>query len=137
MVRLNPAVKAAIGQIPAAVLSVMARTALTPMPGLSAVPTRLVQLSAESAVKQVINHSDLTTADYRRLPDLIGHGAVSAFNDGRHLTVLREFDGVLYLAVVKQTAVNELFLKSFHKIGKRDVPRALRRSKGAGDSKAR
>lgn len=135
VVRLDPAVKAAIGQIPAAVLSVMARNALTPMSAVIAVPTRLVRLSADSAVKQVINHSDLTAADYRLLPDLIERGAVSANNDGRHLTVLREFEGVLYLAVVKQTAANELFLKSFHKIGKRDVPRALRRSKGAGISR--
>lgn len=136
VVRLGTAVKTRIGQFPAAVLSDNARTALTPMSAVIAVPTRLVRLSAESAVKQVINHSDLTTADYRLLPDLIERGAVSANNDGRHVTVLREFEGVLYLAVVKQTAANELFLKSFHKIGKRDVPRALRRSLGSktGDS---
>ena len=136
VVRLDTAVNARIGQFPAAVLSDNARTALTPMSAVIAVPTRLVRLSAESAVKQVINHSDLTTADYRLLPDLIERGAVSANSDGRHVTVLREFEGFLYLAVVKQTAANELFLKSFHKIGKRDVPRALRRSRGSktGDS---
>ena len=135
VVRLDTAIKAGIGQFPAAVLSDTARSALTPMSAVIAVPTRLVRLSAESAIKQVINHSDLTTADYRLLPDLIERGAVSANNDGRHVTVLREFEGVLYLAVVKQTAANELFLKSFHKIGKRDVPRALRRSRGAGGSR--
>lgn len=127
----DPAVRDRIGEFPAAVINCEARGALGPVLGAKSRPTRLVRLSAENAVKQVINHPELVAAHYRMLPDLMEHGKVIASVDGRHITVFREFAGASYLAVVKQTAANELYLKTFHKVGARDVPRLLRRSREA------
>ena len=127
----DPAVRNRIGEFPVAVISREARHALSPILWAESRPTRLVRLSAENAVKQVINHPELVAAHYRMLPDLMEHGKVIASVDGRHLTVFHEFAGASYLAVVKQTAANEIYLKTFHKVGVRDVPRLLWRSREA------
>lgn len=133
----DPAVKSRIGEFPVAIVSCEARGALSPVLGVKSRPTRLVRLSAENAVKQVVNHPELVAAHYRMLPDLMEHGKVIASVDGRHITVLHEFAGASYLAVVKQTAANELYLKTLYKIAPQDIPRAVRRSRREGDATAR
>ena len=133
----DPAVKNRIGEFPVAAISCEARGALSPVLGAKSRPTRLVRLSAENAVKQVINHPELVAAHYRMLPDLMEQGKVIASVDGRHVTVLHEFAGASYLAVVKQTAANELYLKTLYKIAPQDIPRAVRRSQREGDATAR
>ena len=88
-----------------------------------------MRLSPESALKQVINHPDLTTGDYRLLPEVIRRGRMLREADGRHLAFFLGIDHRhSYKAVVKRTSNNELFLTTFQKIRNTDVPRAERRS---------
>ena len=90
--------------------------------------TRVVRLSPETVVKQVINHRDLKLEDYRRLPDVIRRGNIYV-EDERHLIFYRESGGQLYEAVVKQTPNNELFLKSFHRAESRHERATERRTR--------
>ena len=120
-----------IGGFPVSTLDDRARSALRPPPNDRWQPNRLVWLSAENGVKQVINHGDLTAADYRRLPEVIERGEMVREADGRHLAFFLEIGpDYSYKAVVKQTANNEIFLTTFQKIRNEDVPRAKRRSLG-------
>ena len=85
---------------------------------------RLVWLSPETAVKQVIHHADLTAADYLLLPDLLEYGEVMAI-DGRRISFFFDFGRRgLYRAIVKQTRTNELFLTTFHSAQARNLRRA-------------
>ena len=121
----NDAVKDRLGHLPVAILNDRAGMA----PPLSRRPAATVRLSPESAVKQVINHSDLRTEDYRRLPEVIRRGRMLREADGRHLAFFREIDDRhSYKAVVKRTSNNEVFLTTFQKIRNSDVARAERRS---------
>lgn len=125
----DAAVKARIGELPVAVMTDEARASLEPLPTGGFPPARVVRLSAESAVKQVIRHPDLTLDDYRRLPDVIEGGAVITEPSGRHLTLFLEMDtGHRYKAAIKQTVNNEIFLTNFQKIHEKDVRRAKRRA---------
>ena len=84
-------------------------------------------LSAETAVKQVIHHPDLTLAEYLRLRKVIEHGE-RFVKDGR-LVFFQETDaGHLYRAIVKMGADNRLFLVTFHRAKPRDR-RAARRAR--------
>lgn len=115
-VRMKDEEKARIGHLFVAALNDPAREALPPPTGLDSTPTRLVRLSPETAVKQVINHRDLTTADYRQIPDVIERGdfGPDPQKDGRVLVFLRTIDDrYAYKAVIKQTPNNEVFLLSF------------------------
>ena len=121
----DDAVKDRLGHFPVAILNDRAGMA----PPLSRRPAATVRLSPESAVKQVINHSDLRTEDYRRLPEVIRRGRMLREADGRHLAFFREIDHRhSYKAVVKRTSNNEVFLTTFQKIRNSDVARAERRS---------
>lgn len=115
-VRMKDDDKAGIGHLLVAALDDPARRALPSPAGIGSTPTRLVRLSPETAVKQIINHRDLTTADYRQIPDVIEHGEFGPDpqNDGRVLVFLRTIDDrYAYKAVIKQTPNNEVFLLSF------------------------
>lgn len=125
----DEALKDRIGHLPMALLNDGATATSGPLPNRWPGPLRVVRLSPESAVKQVINHPDLTTEDYRRLPAVIRHGRMCREPDGRHLAFFLEMDSrYSYKAVVKRTANDEVFLTTFQKIGNSDVPRAERRS---------
>ena len=125
----DAAVKAQIGELPVAILTDEARASLEPPPGARFPPARMVRLSAESAVKQVMHHRDLTLDDYRRLPDVVEEGAVIAEPTGRHLAFFLEMDeGHRYKAAIKQTENDEIFLTTFQRIHEKDVPRARRRA---------
>lgn len=122
----DEAAKQRIGEIP---ISTLGDQALGALENASSRLPRVVRLSAESAVKQVINHPDLTTGDYRRLPEVIRSGRMFREPDGRHLAFFLEIDPRhSYKAVVKRTSNDEVFLTTFQKIGNSDVPRAERRS---------
>lgn len=135
-VKMRDEDRARIGHLLVGVLNRTARKAL-PLPmGLESTPTRLVRLSPETAVKQVINHRDLTTADYRQIPDVIEHGDPFL---GRHcrLVFLRMInDDYIYKAVVKSAGnANEVFLVSFHTIRRaKDLPREKRGLEKVSDS---
>ena len=122
-------VKRRIGEIPISTLRDHALGAPEHAFYCLARPPRVVRLSAESAVKQVINHPDLTTEDYRRLPEVIRRGRKLREPEGHHLAFFLEIDSrYSYKAVVKRTSNDEVFLTTFQKIGNSDVPRAERRS---------
>ena len=121
-----------IGEFPVSMLDDRARNALRPPPNDRRQPSRIVWLSAENCVKQVINHGDLDAADYRRLPVVIHSGEMVREADGRHVAFFLEVGpDYSYKAVVEQTVNNEIFLTTFQKIRNEDVPRAKRRSKRA------
>lgn len=125
----DAAVKARIGELPTAVLTDDARASLRLLPAARFPPIRVVRLSAESALKQVMHHRDLMLDDYRRLPDVIEGGAVIAEPSGRYLTFFLEMDeGHHYKAAIKQTENDELFLTTFQRIHEKDVSRAKRRA---------
>ena len=91
---------------------------------------RVVRLSPETAVKQHLHHSDLTVAEWRRVPEVIERGEVLRAKRRHHLVFFREFDGRrLYRALVKLTSNNELFLATFHRARPHDL-RAARRQAG-------
>lgn len=125
----DAAAKAWIGDLPVGVLTEAARASLTLPPGGGFPPARVVRVSAESAVKQVMRHTDLTLDDYRRLPDVIEEGVMTAEPSGRHLVFFLDMDEhYRYKAAIKQTGNNELFLTNFQKVHEKDVPRAKRRA---------
>lgn len=125
----DAAARAWIGNLPVAVLTKRARDSLRPPPAGMFPPARVARLSAESALKQVMHHGDLTLDDYRRLPEVIEQGAMIAEASGRHLAFFLEVDEHdRYKAAIKQTGNNEIFLTNFQRIHEKDVPRARRRA---------
>ena len=109
----DKAARVRIGGLAIGVLS-RERSPLGFAPDIEVDPVRLVWLSPETAVKQIIHHADLTAADYLRLPDLLEYGEIVAV-DGRRFSFFFDFGrGGLYRAVVKQARTNELFLTTFH-----------------------
>lgn len=124
----DAAAKARIGELPVAVLTDEARADLRLLSAARFPPVRVVRLSAESALKQVTHHRDLTLDDYRRLPVVVEEGAVVAEPSGRYLTFFLVDDHHRYKAAIKQTENDELFLTTFQRIHEKDVPRAKRRA---------
>ena len=125
-VRMKDEDKARIGHLFVAALGDSARQVLPPPPGLGATPTRLVRLSPETAVKQVLHHGDLTPADYRRIPDLIEDERFQKTGD-RKLAFFGYYDGQWRRAIVKQaTSADELYLASYHKARPNQVPESVR-----------
>lgn len=117
-VRMKDEDKAAMGHLLVSVLNDQARNTLPRPPSLKVTPTRLVRLSPENAVKQIVNHGELTMADYRQIPSVLEHGEASPdpHGDPRVLVFRRDIDNrYAYKAVIKQTANNEVFLTSFRK----------------------
>jgi len=128
-VRMNDEDKARIGHLFVAVLDDPAREALPPPTGFEPEPTRLVRLSPETAVKQVINHGDLTMADYRRIPDLIENDRFQKVGDHR-LAFFGYYDGEWHRAIVKQAkTADELYLASYHKARSNQVPESIRKER--------
>ena len=132
-VRIAASDRARIGCFPIAVICRPARPAPDAPTGGGTAMTRVVWLSPETAVKQVIHHDDLTVAEYRLLPDVIEHGEVLGRNDGVRRFVFHELeDGTLYRVIVKRTPDGHLFLATFHRAKQRDR-RAIRRRLLNGD----
>lgn len=125
-VRMKDEDKARIGHLFVAALGDPVRGALPPPPGIGSTATRLVRLSPETAVKQIINHRDLMTTDYRQIPDIIENG--DPFLGQRGMIFFRVIDDYAYKAVIKPARdANEVFLVSFHKISRtKDLPRQKR-----------
>ncbi len=118
-----------IGERPIGVISREGRAALAAAPGVECPTTRLVRLSAETAVKQAINHPDLTADHYRLLPSLI-EGGYMVVEGGRNLIFYRRFGRRWYKAVVKQTTRSELYLTTFRKANHNQVPSGARGREG-------
>ena len=137
-VRMKDEDKARIGHLFVAALDDPARSVLPSPPGLDSERTPVVRLSPETAVKQVINHWDLTTADYRQIPDIIEHG--DPFLGPRAIVFFQVIDDdYAYKAVIKPARdANEVFLVSFHKIRRaKDLPREKRGLTKVSDSTGR
>ena len=125
----DESLKERIGHLPVAILHDGVSATPETLPNRWPGPARIVRLSPETAVKQVLNHPDLTTEDYRRLPTVVRRGRLLREADGRHLAFFMEIASrYSYKAVVKRTSNDEVFLTTFQKIGNSDVPRAERRS---------
>lgn len=132
-VRIAAADRARIGYFPIAVLCRPAQSAPDTLAGPGAAMARVVWLSPETAVKQVIHHDDLTVAEYRLLPDVIEHGEVLGRDDGVRRFVFHELeDGTLYRVIVKRAPDGHLFLATFHRAKQRDR-RSIRRRLLSGD----
>ena len=88
--------------------------------------TRGVTLSDETLAKQKRSHPDLTTDEYKLIPDMIRDGLVIKESD----QVLLFFHDVdrLYRAVVKATSTGKgIFLTSFHRSNIANVKQARKR----------
>lgn len=86
-----------------------------------------VKLSAETFAKQMFRHSDLTPADYLRLPELLDAPALVLRQSERRLVLLRRFEGDPLAAFVKVTeAGDELFLVSFRRARLKDFRRMMK-----------
>lgn len=121
----DQAVEDRIGYLPVSFLGDRGRGAL-PRPEGKVEPARLVRLSPETAIEQLINHEDLAVDDYRLLPELIESGEMFEDEAPNRILFFRRFNGGRHKAVVEQTSNNELFLTSFHRPRRRQLPEALR-----------
>lgn len=125
----DEAVRNRLGPVPIALLGGRRRGALPLPPGAETRSAGLVRLSPETAVKQVIAHSDLGVRHYRWIADLIAGGEMLV-QDERRLVFFDEFDtDGLFRTVVKQTPNNELYLTTFHRAKPRDRVAARRKSR--------
>lgn len=128
-----------IGEIPVGVLSRRARAALKRPTGAEFTPSRIVRLSAETALKQ-LKHSDpglkrpLTNDDYRLLPEIIEHGWM-VVTGHRTLEFFCKSSGRMYRAVVKQTGNHRVYLATFHYAEDRHLRGALRRAQERNNPK--
>lgn len=126
-------IRARIGEIPVGVLTRRARAALKRPTGAEFTPSRIVRLSAETALKQ-LKHSDpglkrpLTNDDYRLLPEIIEHGEMCLVAD-QEMELFLEVKGDLYAVVLKQTEDDRVYLKTFHRAQDRNLCAARRRSR--------
>lgn len=126
-VRIAEADRARIGYFPIAVLCRPAPESAEARADASAM-ARVVWLSPETAVKQVIHHDDLTATAYRVLREIVEQGEVFERENGRLLTFFdQDESGCLYRAVVKQAPDSTCFLATFHRARMRDW-RAARRN---------
>lgn len=120
-----------IGEIPVGVLTRRARAALKRPTGAEFTPSRVVRLSAETALKQ-LKHSDpglrrpLTNDHYRLLPEIIEHGEMCLVAD-HEMELFLKVEGDLYAVVLKQTEDDRIYLKTFHRAKDRDLRSAWRR----------
>jgi len=102
-----------IGEIPVGVLTRRTRAALKRPTGAESTLSPIVRLSAETALKQLARHPDITAEHYRRLPTLLEHGRFGVESD-RRLVFYGKFQSRWYRAVVKVTAyTNETYLTSY------------------------
>ena len=121
-----------LGHLPVALFGDKARKLLKPLTGPEVKPTRVVRLSAETAVKQAVHHPELRISHYRNLPELISDNDAYKGRDENHLEFFGQIEERWYQVVVKQTSNNELFLKTFHEVRARELPAALKTPKEGG-----
>ena len=89
--------------------------------------SRTVRLSGETATKQTVGHTDLTSEDYARVQGILDEGELFAGRDHRVIGFIEE-DGRSWRAVVKVTEDGaETYLASFHRAKPRDLAAARRR----------
>lgn len=122
----DPEIRNRIGEIPVATLPDEPRSAMTPAPNSNSETGRVVWLSPETALKQ-LKHEDgrhskpLRARHYRRLPEVIAHGEWEAIDD-RHLAFYHRIDSDWFRVIVKRTAINEVYLQTFHRCDRNRVP---------------
>lgn len=86
-----------------------------------------VQLSEYTLSKQIIEHPELTLADYQKLPDIIERAEVITQEGKNKLVFLK--DGDKYnLAVIKDTQ-GGLYMATYYKTGERELKRRLKNGK--------
>lgn len=125
-----------IGEIPVGVLGRRARSALKRPTGAESTPSPIVRLSAETALKQLARHPDITAEHYRRLPTLLEHGRFGVESD-RRLVFYGKFQSRWYRAVVKVTAyTNETYLTSYCRANPAQVPESIRRETASEEGEA-
>lgn len=84
----------------------------------------VVALSEQTMRKQQVRHPELTTEEYRLLPDLIATGDIEVAPRRRRITFYGHFGGHWYRAVVAETAAGRLYLIGFHRCAARHTRRA-------------
>jgi len=97
---------------------------------------RVAVLSADSAVKQSLNHSDLVPDDYALAQAVVDHATRRIKQDARTVLFIREVDGDQgHVLVVKAVVENdELFVVSFRRLSRdaarrdRDIRNLLRKA---------
>lgn len=83
---------------------------------------RRVDLSRETVIKQLANHPELTTDEYRLIPDMMAFGRV--VQDGKRTLALHHQAGELYYAAMKATQSGQaMFVMSFRRANMNDVKR--------------
>lgn len=126
--RVDDRLERGLGVLPIALIPIVAREALPP-PEIPVYQTRLVGLPPGTVLCQMIDHPEVTAADYRRVPDLIWTGAIELRGEGHELAFYQEYDGVWFRAIVRQMSGGELELTSLHAIGRDLLPDAVRASR--------
>ncbi len=123
--QVDDRLKRGLGVLPISVIPIVAREALSP-PEIPVYQTRLVGLPPGTVLRQMIDHPEVTAADYRRVPDLIRTGAIELRGEGHELAFYQEYDGVWFRAIVRQMSGGELELTGLHAIGRDLLPDAVR-----------
>lgn len=123
--RIATEVAERIGSLPIALIPIVARQALSPAE-TRFLPTRLVGLPPGTVLRQMIDHPEVTAADYRRVPDLVWTGAIELRGEGHELAFYQEYDGAWFRAIVRQMSGGKLELTSLHAIGRDLLPDAMR-----------
>lgn len=84
----------------------------------------VVALSEHTMRKQQVRHPELTTDEYRLLPELIANGDIEVAPRRRRISFYGHFDGHWYKAVVAETTMGRLYLIGFHRCAARHTRRA-------------
>ena len=83
----------------------------------------VVSLSARTMQKQEIRHPELTSDEYRLLPDLLADGDIEQRTPGR-LAFYGKFGGRWYRGVVTRSSAGRLYLIGFHRCSARHARHA-------------
>ncbi len=83
----------------------------------------VVSLSARTMRKQEIRHPELTSDEYRLLPELLAEGDIEQRSPGR-LAFYGKFGGRWYRGVVTQSSAGRLYLIGFHRCSARHARNA-------------
>ena len=83
----------------------------------------VVSLSARTMRKQEIRHPELTSDEYRLLPDLLANGDIEQRTPGR-VAFYAHLEGRWYRGVVTQSSAGRLYLIGFHRCSARHARNA-------------
>lgn len=84
-----------------------------------------VSLSPYTRGKQIAHHAEMTVEDYARLPSLLesAQPVESFVSRARHVSLVYQVGGALWLVVLKTDATGRAWLQSYRRTSARDVAR--------------